>query len=272
MFIFLAAIMVVLFLADQAGAWGVATHVELTRMVLGDLAGLGSGLAGLILAHRREFISGNIMADVIMGKKFSRRRRHSHHWPAAKRLLDRAEDDRGRAFAYGFMTHLAADTVAHNHYIPELIRSTGSTVAMGHLYWEMRLDQLVRPEYRMLTVQLLRVRDARLKPLFAEHVYPQLMWFGLNQSVFTRVHRFANWQGFAKAVGICQDLSRWQLASDAFADYRDQARDRMIDLVRNGSDSKVTREDPNGHAALRLLKRQKLLWRNPPATIACENR
>lgn len=254
MFIFLLTAIIVLILADQASAWGVATHMELAQTVLGDLAGIGSGLATLILAHRRDFVCGNVLADFVIGKKLSRRRRHSHHWPAAERLLGQAKDDRALAFTYGFMTHLAADTVAHNHYIPQLIRESESTTIMGHLYWELRLDLLTTAKHRAMTGRLLRTEYPWLGQIHAEQIYPQLKWFGLNRSVFTKVNRFVTGPRVSKAIERCQDFSRWQLSEEHCCNYREQARQRMVELILEGPDSKITRTDPNGYAALKRVK------------------
>ena len=82
---------------------------------------------------------------MIIGKKLSSRRKKCHDWTAGWRLLENSHDDRTKAFAHGFLCHLAADTVAHNYFIPEQIVRTGSTITLGHLYWELMADQLTHP-------------------------------------------------------------------------------------------------------------------------------
>ena len=73
------------------------------------------------------YMVATLLADVIIGKKWSRRRKKCHDWAAGWRLLENSHDDRTTAFAHGFITHLAADTVAHNHFIPEqIVRTEGA--------------------------------------------------------------------------------------------------------------------------------------------------
>ena len=251
---FLFALLILLAVSTQAHAWGLATHVELAETVLHELALLGSGVATLLLTHRRDFLRGNVLADVIVGKRLSRRRRSSHHWAAAHRLLTYAEDDRGKAFAYGFLTHLAADTVAHNHYVPALIQQTGSTVTLGHLYWELRADQLTAAEHRRTFRQLIKSRHNGHEQMLADHVYPELKWFALNRSVFARLNRLTSNRRFTRAFAICEDLSRWDLSRGMIDTHKAQACQRMLELLKLGRRSALTTEDPNGYVALNRLR------------------
>jgi len=257
MFVFLLTSILILLLADRAGAWGLTTHMELTQAVLGDLVGIGSGMAGLILAYKRDFIYGNIIADIIVGKKLSKRRRRSHHWGAGRRLLETAKDNQRRVFAYGFLTHLAADTVAHNRYIPKIIETTGSTLTFGHLYWELRADQLAQPDHKRVTKQLLKLKHLGHQHSLARRIYPPVKWFGFNRTVFTRLNRLTNGNGFSVALDMCEDLSRWQLSPQIVGEFKDQARERMLDLICDGPDSAVTGEDPNGYLALQTVKARR---------------
>jgi len=45
-----------------------------------------------------------------------------------------------RAFAFGYLAHLAADTVAHNYFVPRQLAVTSSTSSLGHSYWESRFE------------------------------------------------------------------------------------------------------------------------------------
>jgi len=254
MLILLLCGLVVLLLSDPAMGWGLATHVELAHSALGELATVGTCAAGLILAYRRDFLCGNILADVIVGKKLSRRRRLAHHWPAGQRLLKNAAHDSSRAFAYGFLAHLAADTVAHNSLIPELIQRTGSTITLGHVYWELRADQLIDPDHRITIKHILNSKHHTHEQMMTDHVYPDLKWFGLNRSVFTRVGRLTHGPSFTKAVGFCEDLSRWQLSEELIQRHRDRALQRMLEAIATDGTGSLTRIDPNGHAAFRTLK------------------
>ena len=55
-------------------------------------------------------------------------------------ILDGAQDDRLRAFGLGYLAHLAADSVAHNYFVPKQLAVTSSTSTLGHSYWESRFE------------------------------------------------------------------------------------------------------------------------------------
>lgn len=254
---FLLITLMLFLLCSQSLSWGPATHVELAQSVLSRLSSLGSGLADLLGRYRRDFLFGNVFADVIIAKKLSPRRQAAHNWDAGRRALTNADDDRSRAFAYGFLTHLAADTVAHNLYIPSLIRQTGSSVTLGHLYWELRADRLVAPEHRTTARRLLRLRKPDHDQAIADHVFPEVKWLGLNRGIFTRTNRITNGPNFGRAMGVWEDISRWQLLPETIQRHKSDACDRMIDLLLNGHASALLQEDPNGLAVLQRLRDQR---------------
>ena len=74
---------------------------------------LPAGIYALMKKYRNDFIYGNLMADIIVGKKYLPDEKSSHNWDVAFSLFDAATTQQQKAFVYGYMSHLAADTVAH---------------------------------------------------------------------------------------------------------------------------------------------------------------
>ena len=81
------------------------------------------------------------------------RRRHEHReevragrapLPFVERrdgdLRRRATTSRCAPSALGYLAHLAADSVAHNYFVPKQLAVTSSTSALGHSYWESRFE------------------------------------------------------------------------------------------------------------------------------------
>jgi hypothetical protein len=60
-------------------------------------------------------------------------------------VLDGAHSDSERAFAYGYLTHLAADTYSHNYFVPLQLIISFRARALKHVYWEARFDAM-QPE------------------------------------------------------------------------------------------------------------------------------
>jgi hypothetical protein len=246
MAIVILAVLAVLSLAETTYAWGLATHVELAETLLNNSAILASAVGAVLLRYRKDFILGNLLADVMIAKKISQRRRASHHWTGGLRLLANADHDKTRAFAYGFLTHLAADTVAHNQFIPQQIARTGSRTMLGHFYWEVMADQLINPANRKIIRKLLKNPYPIHQQSIESHLYPPMKWFGFNKSVFTHVNRLANGKKFAMAMKFCHELSLYPLDKRDLQKYMSSASDRMLDIVLKGKNSSLLHEDPNG--------------------------
>ena len=66
--------------------------------------------------------------------------RHCHYWHVGQEIHDLAATDALRAFGLGYLSHLAADTIAHNYFVPRQLMLTSSTAAVGHSYWETRVE------------------------------------------------------------------------------------------------------------------------------------
>ena len=65
-----------------------------------------------------QFLYGSVAADISFAKKYVPEGRHSHHWRVGEEILKAAPDEPLKAAAYGYLGHLAADTLAHNTYVP----------------------------------------------------------------------------------------------------------------------------------------------------------
>lgn len=135
-----AACGLVLAQAGNALAWGPGMHIAAGSHVLENLHMVTPFVADLIGSHRRAFLYGCLSADIFIGKGSTFRPGHSHNWDTGMRLLESVTQPRLMAYAYGYLTHLAADTVAHNYYIPGLLAVSHSPGTAGHVYFEMQAD------------------------------------------------------------------------------------------------------------------------------------
>src|SRR4030065_2545752 len=120
-FIVLLTLTIVRAVPGMADPWGPATHLELGNAILNNTGLLSAPARALIEAFPFDFLYGNISADIVIGKNLVEELKHCHNWKVGFKLLKKAESDSQRAFVYGYLSHLAADTIAHNHFIPEMI-------------------------------------------------------------------------------------------------------------------------------------------------------
>ncbi len=253
MFFILTIGILVLFVTKDSFAWGACVHFELAQSLLSQASELVGAMGIILLANKRDFLLGNILADVIIGKKLSRRRHQSHHWQAGLRILNNAYTDSEQAFALGFLAHLAADTVAHNEFIPRQIVLANSTKSLGHLYWELRADQCVDLTVKNQLFDIL-TNDKTHDKLLSDNIYPYLKSFRINRTIFARINRFALKPKFIKAMNLCETFSPWALSSDIIEPYKQQSMERMTDIIIKGSKSYVLNEDPNGLRIFEILK------------------
>ena len=116
MYFLIITIAVALFPVD-ALAWGGGIHLQLGAQLLADPGLLSGPVSALLAAHPLDFLYGCLAPDITVGKKYTHYLLNCHRWGIGRTLLKNAETDRQRACAYGYLCHLAADTVAHNYYV-----------------------------------------------------------------------------------------------------------------------------------------------------------
>ncbi|MFC1821392.1 zinc dependent phospholipase C family protein [Thermodesulfobacteriota bacterium] len=184
-FIFLMTIILGFISAGSAWAWGPAVHTVIACRLLEETSLILPAIAQILRAYPLEYLYGSLSADFFIGKGQKPKSGHSHNWEAGYIFLNEARDDRQAAYACGFLSHLAADVVAHNYFVPNLIRVASTWKRLGHIYWEAKADHFVGPAYTRMAREvlkteqpdcddLLRVAVQRHKTLKARrHVYKQ---------------------------------------------------------------------------------------------------
>ncbi|MFQ5495328.1 MAG: zinc dependent phospholipase C family protein [Phycisphaerae bacterium] len=259
----LAVLAVVILLAtpSDAWAWGPTTHVKLATDLLSNLSLLPAAVAALIAAHRRHFAYGNIATDTVLAKKMSRVKQVCHRWTTGFNLLESAESDAGRAFAFGYLSHLAADTVAHNKFLPRQMAVSRSTVSFGHLYWEIRADALIEKKHWRMLRSLVHGSYAEPEAMLEHQLSATLLSFKTNRVIFKQVNLLASERAWRRSVEFWARMSRHPLDAAVVRDYHRESLDRVIDVLAHGARSRVLHEDPNGNAALGCAKAQRKQFR-----------
>lgn len=253
----LAGLFFLLVSATDAFAWGPGTHVQLATDLLSNLQLLPAAVAALIAAHRRDFIYGNVATDTVLAKKMSKVKQVCHRWATGMSLLEKAQTDAGRAFAYGYLSHLAADTVAHNKYLPRQMAVSRCTITFGHFYWEVRADAKVGlPHWASLT-SLLKGQYPEAERLLESHLTRTMLSYKTNRVVFKRMNLLAAESAWRRSVDFWAKLSRFNLDEAVVGEYHDESMSRIIDVLKNGASSLVMHDDPNGNAALAYARAQR---------------
>lgn len=251
------AALLIPFLSSDVFAWGPGTHVRLASDLLANLAVLPPAVAALIAAYRRYFSYGNVATDTVFAKKMSKVKQVCHRWETGFSLLDRAESDAGRAFAYGYLAHLAADTVAHNKYLPRQMAVSRSTIAFGHFYWEVRADAMVQDGHWRTLRKLVHGEYHEPERLLRLHLQRTMLSYGTNRVLFRQINMLASEDAWLRSVRFWDRLSRFRLDSDVVSGYHGESLERIIDVLSKGRGSLVLHEDPNGNNALSYARAQR---------------
>ena len=248
---------------DLLHAWTPGTHIVLGERILGSLELLPSAIADLLRAFPYDYLYGNIAADTTMAKKFAPADRHCHAWHVGMEVRDLADSDALRAFGLGYMSHLAADVVAHNHYVPRQLVITSSTRSMGHTYWESRAETVLGEAVPKAARELIRL-DHRPADQHLERILsPTIFSVATNRKLFRGMVRVANSKPWQFGMQVASDQSRWDLTEELVGANLDQATANIRSVLRDEA-SDVLRLDPNGEGALlrsKDVRRQALVGR-----------
>jgi hypothetical protein len=250
-----AALVLVALLPGTAHAWTPGTHVFLGEAVLRSLELLPAPIADLLRAFPYDFLYGSIAADTSMAKKYVPTGRHCHSWAVGLEIYDAAPDEPLRAFGLGYLAHLAADSIAHNHFVPKQLAVTASTSALGHSYWESRFETHLGPACARQARDLILLDHSRADGLLDRILSPTIFSTQTNRRIFRGMVHVADNEGWQRIFGLMTENSRWDLSDAEVARYVDHSYDHIVDFLVHFDRSSPYKLDPSGDEALRRAKR-----------------
>ncbi len=249
---------------DQALAWGIGVHLQLGSQILANLQILPPAVQTLLSAFPHDYLYGCISADITLGKKHTHYLQHCHSWRIGKKILEAAQTDSQKACAYGYLGHLAADTVAHSYFVPYKMVRTFNTAMLKHTYWEVRFEAEVAPEIWALARTIARKNfqenDAMLRGVLSDTIFS----FATNKRIFNSMlllNRLQQWQKMLRSLNVS---SRWTLSTQNRDEYLQLARTISESILTNLEQSPYWKADPTGeraiNAAKMIRKNLNLLW------------
>ena len=179
-------LLLLLALPVDALAWGVGVHLSLGSCILTAPQQLPAALQALLAAQPMAFLYGCVAADITLGKKFTHYLGHCHNWRVGRKILEqaRAEGPAAEACAYGYLAHLAADTIAHNYFVPLKLSMTFNTILHNHAYWEIRAESGISDDVWELAQQLSQRDNRDLDQMLSRIISTTIFSFKTNKQLF----------------------------------------------------------------------------------------
>ncbi|NOX20999.1 MAG: zinc dependent phospholipase C family protein [Nitrospirae bacterium] len=169
-------IFLILFVPKDALAWGPLTHLYLGNEIFNYAALIPPNLFEILSRYKDDFLYGNLMADIIFGKKYIMEYKNPHSWDVAFELMDSVSTDSEKAFVYGYMSHLAADTVAHEQF--------SKTYLKAHTILELNSDSIVGRKYWLMAISLNRRLKNKHDHLLQSTLESPFFSFKTNKKIF----------------------------------------------------------------------------------------
>jgi hypothetical protein len=240
---------------SEALAWGPLAHLNFSSGALESLPLFSAATRVIMSNFSSEFLYGSLAADIIVGKNLAPYAVHCHNWNVGFQVLDRAKGDAQKAFSLGFLAHLAADTVAHNYYVPYKTVQSFRTRVAGHAYWELRYDQKLSPHLwklaRHVSQAAYREHDDHLEEVLANsHIIP----FAVSKKMFGSLllaARLKRWQRMSEVVAREREMV---LTDEEVRDCETLAIAQIVGMLKDGPKAECTTADPTGGRNLHMAR------------------
>jgi hypothetical protein len=167
---FLYALPLLVFAGD-ALAWGLQTHLFFAQHLLLALPFADPDFRRAALRLPRLVLAGACLPDLsLVGRALGTPVFRRNHLWATQRRFTAASCDEERAIAVGYASHLLADVVAHNRFVPEHERRIAPIAYATHALCEWAMDDYVRHAVFAEPAELLEAERGALCDIVARRL------------------------------------------------------------------------------------------------------
>lgn len=254
--LFSVAVVMVLLAPGEAFAWGPGVHTAAARFVLANLDLVPSAVAALVTQFPNTYLYGCLSADFFVGKGTRIRPGHSHNWESARRLFAVAHSPQLRAHALGYASHLAADVVAHNYYVPGVMVRSPLPGNLVHAYVEAQADSRLTGGHGLkgeLSRPSQRIVDRSLVEALEKNSFSYLC----RKRMFRSSVVLAGLKGWNRSLRFAERVMPLPDGQESLEDMFELSLRAVLDILHDPAGSVLLRFDPIGSRHLALARRQK---------------
>lgn len=250
---------------EAAHAWGAGVHLGTGLRILSAPELLPLALQTLLTTYPMDYLYGCIAADITLGKKYTHHLEHCHNWRVGNKILDRGRktSPEAEACAYGYLSHLAADTIAHNYFVPYKLAMTYNTALLNHAYWEIRADIGVKKETWNIAHKLAKRDNRKLDKVLSGSLSDTIFSFGTNKQIFNSMMMISRLKRWQKMIETLAARSKWPFDRVEHEEYMTLAHEATLSILSEDN-SPYWNADPTGDRALTaaglIRKNLNLLW------------
>lgn len=242
--------------ADWAMAWGPGVHTLTALHLMDNLKDVLPSVAQIITAHPFEYLYGCMSADFFIGKGKKDAGGHPHHWEGGFQFLKEARDEQETSYAYGFLSHLAADVAAHHLFVPKMLSLFPPGNRMGHVYWELKADYWIGADYMSLANQVLRMDHQNCDAILGLIGGKSRNRLGASKLLYTQSVKFYGFLHANRRAFMGVRAPRWPLFPQYLGLTLDLSCRLVRDLLANPESSPCLRYDPMGKVPIELAGRK----------------
>ncbi len=251
--VLLLTVIFLLLLPGEALAWGPGVHMAIGNNVLAHLHLFAPALAAALAAHPEQYLYGCLSADIFIGKGCKYTPTHSHNWDTGRALLRQAEGPEALAYAYGYMSHLAADVIAHNYLVPNILGFSAGRGKFAHTYVEMLADLQVECPRKQAS-RIFRIPRPESDETLVLTMGQKKLPFSIKKRIFSESLRLVEKRSYKNSLRVVRDLLPFASKEVLIAEAISYAQDMVLNLLQNPLRSPVMECDPIGSSNLSQVR------------------
>ena len=246
--------------ATPAFAWGAGMHLAIGNFLLDNLRLLVPGIASLLESHPTSFLYGCLSADILIGKGKKITPSHCHSWEAGLNLLRSAESNRLKAYGHGYLSHLAADIVAHNYFVPNLLQKLPGKGKFSHVYIEMQADRKVGWNFKQANKVIWRPNPEADYSLLSVLQKPKLA-FNLKKKVYQSSISLTSSKSWQSSLFLLDQALPFKKNWWYLQEMLSLSLSVVVDTLNHYEEAAALLYDPMGIRHLEFVKKRKKLER-----------